>query len=196
MSQSPPVAPAPMERPRRSRIASGAKVLFIVLLLLAAVFLIGGLFILDGKYDVSRSITIKASPEAIHEQVGDLRAWPKWLPFTKHDTSVVTKIEQPTGVGAKQTWTGKSGNGRLEFTTSSAESGIEFDMVFDEKYASKGMLKYKAAGAETEVTWRMQGQNDDLVGKWFAAVTPYMIGPMFEEGVQDLKKLVEGGATK
>lgn len=164
--------------------------LVLLLLVVAAVVVIGQ-FVLDGKYDVSRAIAINAPPAEVHKQVGDLREWPNWLPFIKHDPSVNTTIEQPTGVGAKQHWTGKGGNGELNFTTSDEDKGIEFDMLFDKKYASKGSLKYAKEGDGTRVTWRMTGQNDDFMGKWMAFAMPYMVGPYFEEGLVDLKKKVE-----
>ena len=37
----------------------------------------------------------------------------------------------------------------------------------------------------------MTGQNGDFVGKWMAFAMPYMVGPMFEEGLLDLKNKVE-----
>jgi hypothetical protein len=165
--------------------------MLILLLLLVATVVVIGQFVLDGKYELSREIAIKAPPAEVHKQVGDLQQWPNWLPFTKHDPSVNVTIEQPTGVGARQHWTGKSGNGELTFTASDEEKGVEFDMLFDKKYASKGSLSYAKAGDDTRVTWRMTGQNDDFVGRWMAVLMPYMVGPYFEEGLGDLKKKVE-----
>ena len=163
----------------------------LLVLVAVAVFLGVGFFVLDGKYDVSRAITIKAPPAAVHQQVGDLREWPNWLPFTKRDPSVKTTIDQPTGVGANQHWTGKGGVGKLTFTASDPEKGIEFAMVFDEKWTSKGSLTYDPSGDETRVTWRMTGQNGDFMGKWMAAAMGAMVGPVFEEGLGDLKTKVE-----
>ena len=164
--------------------------LFLVLLI--AIVVLGlGFFVLDGTYELERSTTIKAPPKAVHQQVGDLREWPNWLPFTKHDKTVQTTIEQPTGVGAKQHWTSDNGNGELTFTSSDEDKGVAFDMLFDKKYAAKGTLSYAGSGDETRVTWRMTGKNDDFVGRWFAVAVPYMMGPKFEEGLADLKAKVE-----
>ena len=167
------------------------KLTLLLILVIVVAALAVGFLVLDGKYDLSREITIKASPQDVHKQVGDLREWPNWLPFTKQDPSIKTTIETPTGVDASQHWTGKSGNGELKFTASDEETGIKFEMVFDEKYKSKGAITYARSGDETHVTWHMNGQNDDFTGKWFAAAMPYMVGPMFEEGLADLKKNVE-----
>lgn len=167
------------------------KGMFILLLLLVGAFFLIGMFVLDGKYEVSRSTTIKATPAAIHAQVGDLREWPNWLPFTKHDKSAKTTIEQPTGVGAAQSWTSDSGPGKLKFTASDENKGIEYDMLFNNKWAAKGSMSYEKSGDDTKVTWRMSGTNDDLMGRWFAVVMGPMMTPMFDEGLADLKKKVE-----
>src|SRR5262249_48591508 len=130
----------------RSCLFTAFKWLLLFVLLIAAVILIGGLFVLDGKYELSRAITIKAPPEPVHKQVGDLREWPNWLPFIKQDPSVKTTIEQPTGVGANQHWTSNHGNGKLNFTATDPEKGIEYDMLFDEKWPAKGSILYAKDG--------------------------------------------------
>jgi len=181
-----------MPEPRkRSCLFTLVKWVFLLILLLVAAFVGIGYFVLDGKYELSREITIKAPPEAIHKQVGDLREWPNWLPFIKQDPSVKTTIAEPTGVGASQTWTSDHGNGELKFTASDPSKGAEWDMLFDNKYPSKGAITYAPAGDETRVTWRMTGQNEGIIGKWLAAAMPVMAGPAFEQGLIDLKKKVE-----
>jgi Polyketide cyclase / dehydrase and lipid transport len=183
-----------MSEPQKKSGSILVKLLKIVLLLIViavAAFFAVGYLVLDGKYDVSREVVIKASPAAVHKQVGDLREWPNWLPFTKHDKSVQTTIEKPTGVGANQHWTGDSGKGKLNFTASDEEKGVEYTMVFDDKWTSQGFMTYAKSGDDTKVTWRMTGKNDDLMGKWIAFAMPYMVGPKFDEGLADLKAKVE-----
>lgn len=163
--------------------------LLIVLAILAIVGL--GLFVLDGKYDVSREVVIHAPPAAVHKKVGNLEEWPKWLPFVKEDKSVKTTIKSPTGAGASQTWTSDHGNGELTFTESDEEKGTKWNMVFDKKYESEGSMTYTRDGENTKVVWRMTGHNKDFVGKWFAFLMPYMVGGAFERGLNDLKTEVE-----
>ena len=151
----------------------------------------GGMFVLDGKYELSRETTIKAPPEAVHKQVGDLREWPNWLPFTKQDPSVKTTIEQPTGVGARQHWTSDNGNGKLTFTASDEQKGIEFDDALRREVPEQGLLHLRQGRrrhprhlADDRPERRLHGQVD---GRRHA----HMVGPMFEEGLVDLKKKVE-----
>ncbi len=65
-------------------------------------------------------------------------------------------------------------------------------MAIDDTWTSKGSISYAKSGDETRVTWRMTGQNNDFKGKWMAAAMKYLVGPMFEEGLADLKAKVEG----
>ncbi len=180
----------PQKKPRSFLFRLLRAVALVALALVVGVVLVG-VFILDGKYDVARQATIAAPPEAVHRQVGDLREWPNWLPFTKHDPSVKTTIEQPTGVGANQHWTSDHGTGQLTFTAADEAKGIEFDMLFDGKWPSHGSITYDKAGDLTRVTWRMTGQNTDFLGKWMALCMSHMVGPMFDEGLADLKVKVE-----
>ena len=120
---------------------------FVLLFLVLVLTIVGvGMFVLDGKYEVERSVVINADSYDVHTQVGDLRQWPNWLPFTKHEPTIVVKVDKPTGAGAHQTWSGKDGKGELTFTSWDEDKGIEYDMVFDDKWKSKGKLLYEKAG--------------------------------------------------
>ena len=175
----------------RSTLGTILRVMLLTVALLVIAFVATGLFVLDGKYELSRETTINAPPEAVHKQVGDLREWPNWLPFTKQDPSVKTTIVQPTGVGANQHWTSDNGNGELTFVASDEQKGVEFDMLFDKKYPAKGTITYAKAGDGTKVTWHMTGKNDDFLGRWMALAMQPMMGPMFDQGLADLKAKVE-----
>src|SRR5262245_58684844 len=90
-------AKATEAKPSGSKLWKVVKVLLLLAVVAVVAFVAVGMFVLDGKYELERGIVIKATPEVVHRQVGDLREWPNWLPFTKHDKSVKTTIAQPTG---------------------------------------------------------------------------------------------------
>ncbi len=183
-----------MAEPKKksSLLVTLLKVMVLGVLLLVAGVLAVTFFALDGRYEVSRSITVKADKDDIHELCAELKNWPKWQPWTKDDPSIKTTIEKDTGVGARQHWTGKDGTGDITFTACDEDKGVEYDMVFDSRYKSRGSIRYEDAGkGEVKVTWAMNGQNDDFVGKWFAAMMPTMVGPMFEDGLKELKSKAE-----
>ncbi len=162
-----------------------------VLILLAVV----GLMI-PNDYEVSRSVEINADKEKIHKYVGDLEKWPAWSPWKEGDPTIETKIgEKSTGVGASQSWTGKEGDGRLEFVKSNEDKGIGYDLFFmGDKNKSYAEMNYNDANNDSvEVQWIMVGEiNIPVIGGYFALMMDRMVGPMFEKGLGNLKTVTEG----
>lgn len=174
------------------------KFLIIVFCLLAVLvigFLVTGMM-LDKNYELSRSIIIDGSPSDVHKYVGDLSKWDEWTPWKAHDdTLVVTLGKKTTGVGAKQTWTSKGGNGELTFTKWDRKTGIEYDMAFfsgEERLPSTGTISYEEIGKKTRVTWSMKGEmNMPIIGGWYAMTMDPVVGPYFDEGLEKLRQKVE-----
>ncbi|MCA9782849.1 MAG: SRPBCC family protein [Candidatus Cloacimonetes bacterium] len=167
------------------RLVQGLGVLILVVVVV-------GLF-LPRDYEVSRSIVIQASREAVHARVGELRAWPNWSPWLENDPTIVTTLgETTTGVGASQSWTSKEGPGELTFTECSLEQGIAYDMVFDNRHRSKGVMSYEDDPGGVRVTWGMTGRMElPVIGGYFCLLMDTMVGPMFDTGLSKLKTVVE-----
>lgn len=169
------------------------KWLAIIIAVIVVLFIIIG-FTLPKDYSVERSVVIQAEPAAIHTLVGELRAWEEWTPWQEADPTIVTTFGDVTsGVGASQTWTGDSGSGELTFTQCSVDTGVLYDMSFDEgKYVSIGALDYKIVDGGTQVTWRMAGEmGSNPISRYFGAMMDAMVGPMFEQGLDKLKAKAE-----
>lgn len=169
------------------------KRLAIVFVVLIAVFVVVGL-LLPAEYEVERSVLIEADNEAIHTLVGDLRQWPEWTPWLDMDPTIETTFgEITTGVGAHQSWSGKSGGGKLTFTECDLETGIVYDMTFDEdSYESVGRIEYASAAGGVEVRWTMTGEiGMNPVSRYFGALMDMMVGPMFDKGLKNLKSVAE-----
>ncbi len=169
------------------------KWLGIIVVVVVVVFILVG-FSLPKDYSVERSVVIRAEPAAIHTLVGELRSWDRWTPWQEADPTIVTTFGGITaGVGANQSWTGKSGGGELTFTQCSPETGVLYDMSFDEgKYVSIGALDYRVTDGGTEVTWRMAGEmGANPISRYFGAMMDAMVGPLFEQGLNKLKTEAE-----
>lgn len=149
---------------------------------------------LSDSYHVSRSIDIKAPPTVIHEYVGNLDKWGQWEPFRKQDPSMRVTVGQATGVGAHQTWMGSDDNGRLVFTQSNPATGISYDFFMDnDAMRSSAQITYTTEGSGvTQVAWTTQGNVDiPVLGGYFAMLIDGFLGPIFENGLQNLKQVVE-----
>ena len=170
------------------------KALSVTLLLLILIVIIIGLF-LPPNYTVNRSIIIDAKPAAIHEYVGDLKKWREWEPWSEQDPTIITNYgDKTSGIGASQSWIGKDGDGQLILTSSSPAKGIEYDVLFDSgKYECKSAMVYEPMeDGQTKVTWSMQGYMDKpIIGGYIALIMESITGPMFERGLDNLKKQVE-----
>jgi len=170
------------------------KALAICLLVLVVVFAVIGL-VLPKDYDVERTIVIDAPPESVHVYVGDLGKWSEWTPWKDSDPTLSIIVgEQTTGVGASQSWDGEGGDGELTFTASSPSEGVEYDLLFDNgAFESVAAVKYKTLNEqETEVRWSMSGEiATPIIGGYFALMMDAMVGEMFDQGLDELKRRVE-----
>lgn len=163
------------------------------LLALLVLFVVVG-FLLPSDYHIERSVEIEAEPARVHALVGDLQRWPDWTPWQEIDPSIETIYGEVTsGVGAHQSWSGKSGGGKLTFTKCDPETGVAYDMYFDgDDNLVLGEMRYEAAGGGTRVTWTMSGEfGANLIGRYFGLMMGPMIEPMFDDGLAKLKTQVE-----
>ncbi len=172
------------------------KTLLSAILIILILIVVVGLFI-PTSYRVERSIVIAAAPEKIHEYVGDLKKWDDWTPWREEDpTIVVTRGGKTSGVGASQSWVGDRGDGALTITRDSPKEGIEYDMVFDGGvYVCESAMVYDTLrDGSTKVTWIMKGDmGTPVIGGYFALMMGSMVGEMFDKGLLNLKRSVEGG---
>jgi hypothetical protein len=151
-------------------------------------------FFLPKTYHVERTVSIAAPASQVHRLTSDLaKGWPQWEPWSEVDDTIQTTYGDVTsGVGASQIWTGTSGSGELTLTHCDENTGVEYDMSFDEgEYPSTGKIVYTSTATGTDVTWVMDGEATGVLGKYFGLMMDRMVGPMFEQGLDNLKAAVE-----
>ena len=164
---------------------------FVILAFLG--ILIMGL-LLPSTYSVSRSIMIDSDLENIHAYVGDLAQWEAWTPWRDHDPDLAVTLGRLTqGVGASQSWKDKQGEGSLRFTMSSPTNGIAYDLFFnDTSTPCKSTIIYEPKEESIKVTWTLSGTIDrPWVGGYISIITKAVVGQLFDEGLEKLKKQAE-----
>jgi hypothetical protein len=168
------------------RILGGLAVLVLLLVLVA--------FVLPRQYRIERAAVIKAKPEAVLAQVADLRAWKNWGAWQERDPGMKLSYSTPSaGVGAWSAWeSAKEGNGKMTITAQSP-SVVTYTLEFpDMGMKSEGAMTLAADGAGTRVTWTDAGDlGMNPMSRWFGLFLDKMIGPDFERGLANLKKLLE-----
>lgn len=159
----------------------------VVLLLLAG-------FLLPSGYSAQRSVTINAPAEKIYPMLMNTKAWKTWTVWNQRDPNMQITYSGPdSGVGAKWSWKSKNeGNGGMEFTAAEPNKKLSYTLVFDDMNPSSGDLILTPAGAGTKVTWTMNGDaGGNPIGRWFGYFIDRLVGPDFEAGLNNLKKLAE-----
>lgn len=170
---------------------------FVAIFSVFSVLFIGAVvvgFFLSQDFTVSRSIEIQASPEKVYSLVGDLEQWPVWGPWKDADEALqVTLGERTKGVGASQSWVGTDGDGRLVFTKADPQTGVEFDLLFNEDaFENTSAITYQKGTDGLIVTWEMSGHvSAPVVGGYLAWMLPDMVTPMFDDGLAKLKAAAE-----
>jgi len=91
---------------------------------------------------------------------------------------------------------GKStGQGAIKLTHAEPDKRIFYDLDFEHgKYKSTGAIMLEAGGENTKVTWSNEGDlGANPINRYFGLMMDRMMGPDFEEGLNNLKRAVEAG---
>lgn len=181
-----------LRRPERTtplkKLLAGCLILFVIVI----IALIVGFFALPKNYHVMRTVTIQGSPADIYAHVGHLDRWPEWTAWntTKYPTLAYEPFQQTEGPGARMIWTMDKSRGELTLTQASPDTGIGYDLVFDEAYRSKGEITFEPSGSTTTVTWKNHGDLEGIM-VLFGPFLDSMMGPDFQLGLEQLKQKVE-----
>ena len=165
---------------------------------LAALLVVVVGLLLPSQYKIERQMIIAAPADQVHLWVGDLEKWSLWTPWLADDTSRDINLGAlTTGKGAQISWKNDTGGGDLEFTRCQADWGVAFDMTLGKrKRLSACSLQYRQIAQGTEVTWQLQGDSGlDIFGRYFNLMLNPLMGPMLDEGLEQLKLLAEDPAA-
>jgi hypothetical protein len=174
------------------------KILIGIIVVLAIVFLVGGLF-LPKTYSVNRSTVINAPDSVIYKNIADFNEFYKWNPWAKMEPTAKTKIsgtvEQP---GHLYEWEGKeTGSGQMKVVKVEPGKMVDIELKFIKPFESLADTKFdiQPDGSGQKVTWSMSGDNN-LISKWMCVFVSMdkMIGKDFEDGLKFLKEKSEKGS--
>lgn len=149
-------------------------------------------------FRIERSATMRAPAPAAFAQVNDFQKWQAWSPWENVDPALKRQYEGPTaGTGAVYAWQGNKdvGEGRMTITDSKPAERVRIKLEFFKPFAATNTAEFsfKPAGPEsTAVTWTMTGQNNFLSKAICMFVNmDKMVGGMFEQGLTQMKTVVE-----
>lgn len=170
-------------------------------LAIAMLTLIAGLLIVAARkpdvFEVSRSATIRATPERIFALLADFQEWGAWSPYEKKDPAMKRSFKGATsGVGAIYVFDGnrEAGSGELAIVEVQAPVKLAVTLDMTKPMACHNLITFTLTPAEagTLVTWRMEGACPFL-GKVMGTIfnMDRMVGNDFEKGLAALKQAAE-----
>ena len=166
---------------------------------LAIVIVLGLAATKPDTFRLERKTTIAAAPDAIDPYLSDFHNWAKWSPWEKLDPNMSRNFGgSASGPGATYGWTGNNevGEGKMTISEQKPNEQLKIKLEFIKPFEATNTAIFDLHGTSggTEVTWAMEGPNT-FMSKLFSVFADMdaMIGKDFEAGLQNLKRVSEGG---
>lgn len=161
---------------------------------LVALVVVIGMFLPAG-FKVERSLLIAAPPEKIWSLLEDPRQWKRWTVWNQRDPAMAVSYGgPPSGAGARWSWQSRTeGNGEMEFTEAVAPQRLAYRLTFaDVGMTLTGEITLTPESGGVRVRWTNAGQiGRNPLDRWFALGMDALVGPDFEGGLANLRRLVE-----
>ncbi|RBL91857.1 SRPBCC family protein [Chitinophaga flava] len=142
---------------------------------------------------VERTGVIQAPIDSVYAVVNNLKAWEKWNPWSRPDTTAqLVYSSQTSGAGASYSWQGQLNSGKVLILDSEPDKGVHYMMDIQNMRPVKGGIELKktADGKATAIFWHMEIKLG-LLPWWklrgFLADRIY--GPAMNEGLNRLNEL-------
>ena len=152
-------------------------------------------------FRVERSILVKAPADVVFPYINDFHLWSRWSPFEKLDPNLQRTFSGPdAGRGATYEWLGnrEAGQGKMVIKESVPAQRLAIDLFFLKPFKSTSLAEFTfvPAASGTTVTWAMSG-NNTTAGKAISLVMSMdkYLGTAFDEGLSNLKRVVEPATT-
>jgi Polyketide cyclase / dehydrase and lipid transport len=170
------------------------------LLAIIAIFLIV-VALQPADFRITRSASVAAPASIVFEQINDFHNWNAWSPWARMDPNAKNTFEgPPAGVGAIFAWAGNSkvGAGRMTITETRPNDLVLIKLEFFKPFVATNTTEFtvKPDGDQTAVNWTMTGRSS-FMGKAIGMIMncEKMVGGQFEQGLANLRSIVESPAA-
>lgn len=153
--------------------------------------------VLPAKFKVERSVQIAAPADKVYPLIAAPRQWQRWSIWNQRDPKMQVEYDGPeSGTGARWSWRSQSeGSGEMEFTEAVPGQRLAYRLNFPEfGMQSRGLLRLEPQGNGVRVSWSNEGEmSANPMNRWFGFFMDRLVGPDFEAGLTNLKRLAEQG---
>jgi hypothetical protein len=169
------------------------KVLIVIAILVVLVLLVA--LFLPSQVHVERNAQINAPDSVVYAYLIDFNNRTSWDPWFEMEPSAeVTISGSEKGVGARYAWKGEEiGSGEMTIVEVQENKSIKSRLVFIEPQSSESDVLWTLEGSEnsTKITWAFDTDMGYPVERYFGLLMDNMLGPSFENGLSNLKNVIE-----
>jgi hypothetical protein len=167
-----------------------------IIILLIVVYAIIAMLAFGKNYHYEKSIVINAPKEKVWQQISSMKSFNEWNPWMKLDPSMkINYTGSPGEVGDKYCWdsaNNDAGAGCQEIKELVLNEKQKTEMTFKKPFEGQATseIVLSSEGNATKVTWTMDTEQDPMM-KVMRPMMDYQMGKSYEEGLNNLKTLVE-----
>jgi hypothetical protein len=153
------------------------------------------------EFRISRKASMAAPPERVFPEINDHRRWVAWSPWEKFDPAMKRSYDgPPSGVGSIYSWTGNKnvGEGRSTIIESRPNELVRFRLEFIRPFTATndGEFLLSPEDRMTVVEWAISGRRNFMFKAMGLVMNmDKMCGRQFEQGLVDLKAVVESASS-
>lgn len=153
--------------------------------------------LLPSSRHVERSITIDAPPCVVFATVNSFHRFDDWSPIAEVMPDASSSLIGPAfGIGAGLSWTtpGPDGDSGSQVIVSTIpEERVDLALDLGREGAAQGAYLLQPEGAGTRLTWSFDVDLGlDLIARFRALRLDRSLGPLYAQGLANLKSLCEG----
>jgi hypothetical protein len=148
-------------------------------------------------FKITRTMEMRAPASEIFPHINDMREWLAWSPWEKLDPTMKREYDGAAGVGQVYSWEGNKnvGAGRCTIVDSRPDELVRMRLEMFKPFAADNdaVLALQPTKSGTAVTWSMAGKRNFFFKAMGLVMSmDKMCGGAFEQGLTDLKEIVEG----
>ncbi|GJL95185.1 MAG: polyketide cyclase [Hyphococcus sp.] len=159
-------------------------------------------FFWPDKVHVERETIINAAPDAVFAHISDFNKWDAWSPWAKLDPNAKYTMTG-SGVGQRMEWESEKrdvGSGSQEIIVLDTPNKMVTKLDFGSMGGGMATFDVKPSGNGTKVVWALDTNMREGVplhmkpmATIFSFMMDGMLGKQYEQGLADLKTVVEAG---